>query len=370
MSIKFAVVGTGSSALALAGDISIKGYLVNLGCLLRYESRLAPMREKGGIEVSDAAGDGFASLNMITTDIEQLIKGIDVIFIAAPAYHHEEFINAIASYLEPGQFIVFISYFGAIRFRGWSKKYKIKEGVIPIEMQSLPYAAIMTGPNAVRILAVKKNLPAASFNRDMTRSFLEKVSDVFPQMSEAKNVMYSSFNNPGVILFPVVMLMNIQRIESTERKDWNLFSDGVTDSVASILLKADYERLSLGKAIGIKINSLTELFVKSAKSSHVTPEELSYAIRNNAYVSNPLVPCPKSLNHRYITDTVPYGLVQWSSMGQMWNICTPCMDSIIRKASEINCSDYFNEGVGVEEMVIGCMSPEQVIESIVKKIKS
>ena len=350
--MKFAVVGTGSSALALAGDISLKGYSVNMGCLPQYEARLAPVLKKGGIEVSGAAVGGFARLNMVTTDMEKLIKGVDVIFMAAPAYHHEEFVSALAPYLEPGQFIVFISYFGAMRFRRWVKKFKIKDGVIPVETQSLAYAARLTDPGVVRIIAVKKNLPAAALSGDDTCRFLEKVSGVFPQMSAAENVMFTSFNNFCIVLFPVVMLMNAGRIEATLGRGWNLFSDGVTDSVARIMLEVDRERLALSESIGIKISSLTDFFIKPAKDARVTPGELSDAVRNNAYITNPLIPCPESLNDRYITETVPYGLVPWSSMGRMWNIPTPCIDSIIRMASVMNGTDYFGEGVNTEELGI------------------
>jgi opine dehydrogenase len=76
---KFAVLGTGNSGQAYAADIALKGYSVNLAEISGFEETLRAIEKKGGIELSGASSNGFARFNMITTDLEAAVKGVDII---------------------------------------------------------------------------------------------------------------------------------------------------------------------------------------------------------------------------------------------------------------------------------------------------
>ena len=116
---KFAVLGTGNSGQAYAADISLKGFSVNLAEVPEFEDNLRAIEKKGGINLSGDAGNGFAKLNMITTDLKEAVRGVDVIIIGGSAYAHEPFSKALACHFEDGQFILFTSNFGALRFKKW-----------------------------------------------------------------------------------------------------------------------------------------------------------------------------------------------------------------------------------------------------------
>jgi opine dehydrogenase len=118
---KFAVLGTGNSGQAYAADITLKGYSVNLAEVPEFEDNLRAIEKKGGIEIFGKAGNGFARLNMMTTDLKKAIKGVDIIIVGGSAYAHEPFSRALANDFEDGQFILFTSNFGALRFRNWMK---------------------------------------------------------------------------------------------------------------------------------------------------------------------------------------------------------------------------------------------------------
>ena len=68
------------------------------------------------------AANGFARLNMLTTDLKEAIKGVNIIIIGGSAYAHEPFSKALADDFEDGQFILFTSNFGALRFQNWMKE--------------------------------------------------------------------------------------------------------------------------------------------------------------------------------------------------------------------------------------------------------
>ena len=117
---KFAVLGTGNSGQAYAADITLKGFSVNLAEVPEFENNLRAIEKKGGIDISGDASNGFARMNMITTDLKKAVRGVDVIIVGGSAYAHEPFCKALARYFEDGQFVMFTSNFGALRFHRWA----------------------------------------------------------------------------------------------------------------------------------------------------------------------------------------------------------------------------------------------------------
>ena len=76
---------------AYAADIALKGFSVNLAEISGFEETLRAIEKKGGIELSGKSGNGFAELNMITTDLAAAVKGVDIIIIGGSAFAHEPF---------------------------------------------------------------------------------------------------------------------------------------------------------------------------------------------------------------------------------------------------------------------------------------
>ncbi len=69
---------------------------------------------------------------------------------------------------------------------------------------------------------------------------------------------------------------------------------------------------------------------------------------------------PTSMQDRYVTEDVPYGLVLLSKLGQLLDIATPICDAIINLSGAINRADYWAEGRGVDELGLGGMGAEQL----------
>ena len=160
--LKFAVLGTGNSGQAYAADIVLNGYPVNLAEVPEFEETLRAIEKKGGIEISGDASNGFAKMDMITTDLAQAIKGVDVIIVGGSAFAHEAFSKALMNDFEDGQFIMFTSNFGALRFHKWMKEAGVTTKVTPLELVSLPYATRAIEPGVVEVFGVKDNLPVAA----------------------------------------------------------------------------------------------------------------------------------------------------------------------------------------------------------------
>ena len=61
------------------------------------------------------------------------------------------------------------------------------------------------------------------------------------------------------------------------------------------------------------------------------------------------IPGPNSVENRYLTEDIAYGLVLWSSLDEI-GVDTSNIDAIITIASTILERDFFNEGLTVEEL--------------------
>jgi opine dehydrogenase len=337
---KFAVLGTGNSGQTFAADISLKGYSVNLAEVSEFEANLRAIEKKGGIEISGDAGNGFAELNMITTDIQEAIKGVDIIIIGGSAYAHEPFSKALAHNFEDGQFIVLTSNFGALRFRKWMKEAGVTTRVTPVETISLLYAT------------------RASASR--TAEFLEKIKPVFPQFVAAENVWTTSLNNLNPIVHPPMVLFNAGRIEATGGKGWNLYANGATEAVAKIMLSMDEERMAVLKLIstdGILIKDSFETFYANYSLGKKT---LSETLRQSPIHGHPAFPAPSAVDTRYVNEDLPFGLVPWALIGRAWGVPTPTIDAIIQIASIMLNVDYFQKGLSAEDLGIQDMEPRDV----------
>ncbi|MGD9181182.1 MAG: NAD/NADP octopine/nopaline dehydrogenase family protein [Desulfobacterales bacterium] len=357
---KFAVLGTGNAGQTFAADITLKGYSVNLAEVPEFEANLRAIEKKGGIEISGDAGNGFAKLNMITTDLKAAIKGVDIIIIGGSAHAHEPFSKALAHHFEDGQFIVFTSNFGALRFHKWMKEAGVITRVTPVETISLLYATRASEPGVVACIGLKSKLPTAALPASRTAGFLEKIKPVFPQFVAAENAWSASLNNLNPIVHPPMVLFNAGRIEATGGKGWNLYADGATESVAKIMLSMDAERMAVLKLIsndGISIKDAFEIFYANYSLGKKT---LSETLRQSPIHGHPAFPAPSSVDTRYINEDLPFGLVPWSSIGRAWGVPTPTIDAIIQIASIMLNVDYFQKGISAEDLGIQDMDPRDV----------
>ncbi len=357
---KFAVLGTGNSGQTFAADITLKGYSVNLAEMPEFESNLRVIEKKGGIEISGDAGNGFAELNMITTDLKAAIKGVDIIIIGGSAHAHEPLSKDLAHHFEDGQFIVFTSNFGAMRFHKWMKEAGVTTRVTPVETISLLYATRAIEPGVVACIGLKSKLPTAALPASRTAEFLEKIKPVFPQFVAAENAWSASLNNLNPIVHPPMVLFNAGRIEATGGIGWNLYKDGATESVAKIMLSMDAERMALLKLISNDGIPIKDSFEALYATYSLGKKTLSETLRQSPIHSHAVFPAPSSVDTRYINEDLPFGLVPWALIGRAWGVPTPTIDAIIQIASIMLNVDFYKGGLTIDELGILGMDPEEV----------
>ncbi len=357
---KFAVIGTGNSGQTFAADIALKGYSVNLAEVPAFEGVLRAIKEKGGIHIQGDASQGFARLDLMTTDLRAAVDGVDVIIIGGSAHAHEPLSKALMPHFRDGQFVLFTSNFAALRFRRWLREAGVTTRVTPVESMSLLYATRAVEPGEVACIGVKDHLPVAALPATQTQAFLDLVAPVFPQFVAAENVWVTSLNNLNPIVHPPMVLFNAGRIESTGGRGWNLYADGATESVAKVMLAMDTERMALMEPLGVRGIPFKEAFETLYRSYALGKKSLSETLRQSPIHGNPAFPAPSTVNTRYINEDLPFGLAPWAAIGRMWDVPTPTIDALLQIAGIMLDVDFAAQGISLQELGIQGLSPEQV----------
>jgi len=343
-----AVIGAGHGGQAMAGHLAIMGHKVHL--FNRGEERLWGVKSTGGIEVQGEV-TGFGKISVVTNNMEEAIRGAELLMVVVPAFAHRWVAEQMAPCLRDGQIVVLHPgrTLGALEFKQVLVQKEVKADVIISEAQTFIYASRIIGPGQAHIFGIKSSIPVASIRAHLIPEVIKKLRQIYPQYVPGDNIFKTSFENIGSIFHPAICILNAGWIEDDE--DFKFYHQGSTESVTRILENADKERIAVAEALGIRVISAYQWFYMAYGTRG---DSLYESMRKNPGYRGILA--PKTLKVRYIEEDVPCSLVPIASVGRMFGVPTPTIDSLIHLASLLNRKDYWSEGRTVEKLGISKMS--------------
>lgn len=345
---KFAVIGAGHGGLAMAGHLALMGFEVKL--YNRSEERLWGVKSMGGVTLEGEI-DGFAKIDVASTNMKEVIEDAEIIMVVVPATAHEFIAEQSAPYLHDGQIVILNPgrTFGALEFKQVVKKMGNTSDVIFAEAQTFIYASRVVGPAQAHIFRIKNSIPVASVRAYLIPKVLERLRVAYPQFVAGDNIFKTSFDNIGAVFHPAICVLNSGWIE--DDAEFQFYLEGVTESVARVLEKVDLERIKVAESLGIRAMSAKEwLYLAYGAQGN----DLRESMRANPGYRG--IMAPNRLSIRYISEDVPSSLVPMASIGNKFGIPTPTINSIIEIASTINNTDYWSIGRTVEKLQIAEMS--------------
>lgn len=346
--IPIAVIGAGHGGLAMAGHLAIMGYTVHL--FNRGEDRIWGVKSTGGIEVQGEV-NGFGRIAVVTNSMDEAIKGAEMIMVVVPALAHRWIAEQMAPFLQDGQIVVLHPgrTLGALEFKHVLIEKNVTADVIVSEAQSFIYASRIVGPGQAHIFGIKQSIPVASVRAHLIPRVISKLRQFYPQFVPGDNIFKTSFDNIGSVFHPAICILNSGWIE--DDVDFKFYHEGATESVCRVLEGVDQERIAVAEALGIRAISARQWFYMAYSTAGDT---LFEAMRKNPGYRE--IIAPKTLKMRYLEEDVPYSLVPISSVGRMFNVPTPTIDSLIHLASVLNKRDYMGSGRTVERLGISGMN--------------
>ena len=337
--MNIAVLGAGNGGCAAAFDCAAHGHQVRLFDFEQFPESIDAVRTNGGIHCEGEL-EGFQPVAYAGHKIEKALDRADIIYAVGPAYSTRPFAEACKPYLKQGQAVIVCpsSCGGAIEFKNGAGLDLRDETVFVAETSTLPYAVRLLAPGRIRIFnKLKGGLFLAALPARDTGRVLERVRDVYPAMSAAKNVLQTSLQNGNPVIHPAITLLNVGLIERT-KGDFEFYHEGVTPAVGRLIQGVDNERIAIGKKLGVEVLPDPELGVIQGYMTEATYDA--------GFVTSPGfagVKAQSSLDYRYFNEDVGYGLVFLQKFGEQIGVPTPVISAVITLVSVLMNRNYAGE---------------------------
>jgi opine dehydrogenase len=249
---KIAVISTGNGGQALAAYFSIRGFDV---AFYARDPERVDMFPSNRFTLSGEA-EGEASVNLISCDMESVVRGAYLIMVTTPAQYHHVVGAAMAPHLTDGQTVILCPgrTFGTYAFERILRENGCNAGITLGETDTFMFTCRSAVIGRPVIYKIKNTLYAAAHAGGSTQALAALLSEHFPAITiiPAESVLYTGFSNIGMILHPIPILMNITRVEAKE--DFLFYIDGISPLVAGILEKMDAERVAVARAFGVEVS--------------------------------------------------------------------------------------------------------------------
>lgn len=339
-----AIIGCGHGGQALAGHLALTGLEVNLYAHENHLGGFHAVKKQGGIECLGAI-EGFGKIKKITTCLREAIDEADIIFICLPVIAHESIFIKMLPFLKENQIIINLSaqFSGIFQSDILNRSYWDKK-IIIADVTSFPYACRCDVPGKATIVSIKRTMGIASYNKNLSIEISELLNSFFP----TKLKIMSSFIEVGLydpcgITHPANVIFNAGRIGN--QQEFYFYKDGICKETAAFLEVLDNERIEIGKHIGLILPKFFEVMNEYYDLSYNN----IYDFYKHSPIHNKKTFCPTSINHRYISEDVPYSLVPWYSIGEKVKYNAKLMKSIIDISSIMNNINYYEKGRLISE---------------------
>ena len=134
--------------------------------------------------------------------------------------------------------------------------------------------------------------------------------------------------------------MNAGRIEYS-RGEFYFYDEGVSPSVAKVIMHVDDERRAIGQALGYDLIPANEAFHQAGFG----PRGDLWATINGSLMLTRLK-APGNLESRWLSEDIPYGIATWSLLGEQYGINTPMMRAFVDIGSIVMGFDALDNRTG------------------------
>jgi opine dehydrogenase len=353
-SMKVAVMGGGNGSHTIAADLTLKGLTVNMFELEQFAASMRQVFETREIEMTGVAGSGIARLNMVTSEIHKAVENVEIIFIPLPGFAVAVYAELLAPFLKKEHIVVLMpGTLSALEFRQALRVNGNLNEPIIAETGGLPFATRLIGPGRVKTFHIRSVCALAAVPGNKGRQVYEKLKGLY-SFKLKESVVETGLGHLTPLLHPAGCLLNAGRIERSHG-EFYMYEEGMTPAVVRVIEGVDRERLQIGKALGIELPGGVDMMVESGYG----PRGTLWESLNGSAGLTP-VKGPDSLENRYVTEDVPYGLMAWASLGQAVGVATPLIDALIEIGGSIMGKNCRQEGRNLEKMGLAGMNLQQI----------
>lgn len=343
--MKVTVIGAGNSGLAMAAHLGINGNQVILwNRTVENISKLIKTKTIYCHGVNNEA----VRIDQVTNDIGEALDNPDVILITTPANAHRDLAKIIGQNIKSKALIVLNPgrTFGALEFKRIFDKYNNKCVDVSIaETQTIVYTCRKIDDETVDIISFKPDVLISTFNPVENSAIINRLPKCLQSyFIPAKSMIETSIGNVGMILHCAPLLLNTGWVENINYS-FKYYHEGISSTIGELVEKIDVERVEVSTKLGLTVET-TKAWIE--RTYGIKGENLYAAIQKNEAYNK--IEAPNSLNHRYILEDVPCGLVPLESIGQKLGLKMKYTGLIIELASAVTGINFRQEGRTVKSI--------------------
>lgn len=386
-----AVLGGGTVAKTVAADCKLGGNQVHLCDIEPFAEKSIAGLEKTGITLTGNPKNkygfrrfGKAHFDLITTDVAECVKGCRLVIVAVPSIAHEAFFEKLIPNLEDGMIIHIIpDNYGSLKLRKKMRELGSAKKVIIGGWSSAPYGTrveteggVMTSDCWLVYRAI--TLRGASLPTTDQKVFLEssKALGCFDSITEGdgyssgNTVLDIGFSNVNPVLHCPGTLLGVGVMENwgrifggNDKYTYSIYSHAYCESIAEVQYAFYQEEVALADKIGVGIQHFPKKNFLS-RTSILGPEYMGddCIVPFDEQWPTGFGTGPFTIQNRYITEDVLVGCHIYHELGKKYGVPTPVIDSMITLASVMTGQDYYKTGITLDDLGIGHLDPEQLLQ--------
>lgn len=349
---RVAVLGSGGGGLTIAGELGLKGVQVMLADLPQFAGNLAAIDAAGGVKVgfrsrpAEAPGEPeLVPVAGVSTDPAAAIAGVPLVIVCVPSFGHAPFAELLAPAIEDGQTILFVGEGGgAISLLAALRRAGRQPDATYGETNSLPYGgAFIQAPGVTSATRKTGGTLVAAVPSARTADVHRLARAIWPWVTPAQNAWETVLLNFNAIDDVATMLCNLGTIQR-DLGPFRLWGDGATPGVANVIDAVNREYLALRSGLGLT-NTLDYQDYLVEQGLVAARGATAYdTLRESLLADVQFATGPAALEHRFISEDLPYSLVLASSLGREIGVATPVIDGLIAIGSAAAGRDYAAAG--------------------------
>ncbi len=385
-SLPIAVLGGGAVGKTCAADCKLAGKEVRL--YSRSRKSISGIERTGilldGVQhnLYGFERSGRAFLDVVSTDMKEVVKGAGLIVIGIPAHGHEHYLRTLVPLLEDGQVVhIFTDSYASLLLRRLMREMGCKKRVIVGGWGSAPY-----GTRVEKIGGFTMPHVGAKYRAITLRGATQPMCDIDDFMESVKylpcmdavtkgdgpvkgdTMLDIGFSNINPVIHVPASILGVSSMENwstvygNRPGSYSMYSHGLCPSIARVQYQFYMEEKAIADKIGIDIPDYDyEMFF--SRRSILTQEYMGLDENGKDNVVFPLDrPCnegnvgPDSIDHRYFTEDIPVGCKIYHDLGKKFGVPTPIIDSMItiggamHEKSFFECTKYNLDYLGIGDM--------------------
>src|SRR5262249_42274561 len=120
------------------------------------------------------------------------------------------------------------------------------------------------------------------------------------------------------------------------------------------------ERVAVAGALGASVPTLEDWFDRVYGVSEANLVETCQRLTYDSDGPYQATGTPSSLEHKFITEDVPTGLIPMSSLGAAAGVPTPAIDAVIAVVQSMTGKDFAHEGRTLARLGVSEMSADEI----------